>query len=120
MEALTTAQVVARLAAAGRPITTSTWHAYVSRGQAPKPDPRDAVDGRTPRWTTAAVDQWLASRPDRSARSLNEDRYDLHVNNWLHWWVCKGCGRRSGSYTTEHGARASAERHVQDCAIPLP
>lgn len=52
---LTASQVLDLLARSGRPITASTWRAYVARGQAPAPVQHV---GRTPRWSTAAVIGW--------------------------------------------------------------
>ena len=54
---LTSAQVLDRLAAAGRPIAASTWRSYVARGQAPEP----ALHvGSTPLWAAADIDEWAA------------------------------------------------------------
>lgn len=51
-EWLTVDDVLVEFEAAGRPITRSTWRAYVSRGQAPSPGRRV---GPTPQWRRAQV-----------------------------------------------------------------
>jgi hypothetical protein len=48
----TTDDVLRWLAEQGRPISASTWYAYVSRGQAPAPKRHV---GRTPVWDPRAV-----------------------------------------------------------------
>jgi predicted DNA-binding transcriptional regulator AlpA len=40
-------------------IASSTWRAYVSRGQAPKPVTRV---GREPLWDVEMVEEWLVGR----------------------------------------------------------
>ena len=54
-ERLTVPQVAALLG-----VTTSTWRAYVTRGQAPEPDGRHSV--RVPWWWRSRIEQWQASR----------------------------------------------------------
>lgn len=49
-----TASAAARLAG----IQPATFRAYVSRGQAPEPDGH--IDGRTPYWLRATIEQWRA------------------------------------------------------------
>ncbi len=51
--------VRAYLASTGRPITASTWTAFVARGQAPAAARRF---GRTPVWTPATVKTWDSTR----------------------------------------------------------
>lgn len=63
IEALYTGDVLAYLAARGKPIARSTWSSYVCRGHAPPPDDHDD-DGR-PIWLNVTLDEWLASRPGR-------------------------------------------------------
>lgn len=53
---LTRRQVLELLAGRGRQIAASTWRAYVARGEAPQPV--SYLDGRTPVWDRAAVEQW--------------------------------------------------------------
>ena len=45
----------------------STWRAYVHRGHAPKPD--GWYDKRTPWWWESTIDEWMANRPGRGART---------------------------------------------------
>jgi predicted DNA-binding transcriptional regulator AlpA len=45
-------------------IASSTWRAYVSRGQAPRPVTRV---GREPLWDAEMVEEWLAGRRERHA-----------------------------------------------------
>jgi hypothetical protein len=63
-EAWTSDEVLAYVASVGRPMRRNTWLSYVSRGQAPAPDPRLQV-GRTPRWRGAEVKRWVAQAPGR-------------------------------------------------------
>lgn len=51
----TTADVLAYVADRGRRILAGTWHAYVSRGQAPAPVRHV---GKTPLWSAADVKRW--------------------------------------------------------------
>lgn len=53
MTELTTAEVLARLAELGRPITASTWSAAVAREEAPQ---KIRSVGRTPLWSSDDVD----------------------------------------------------------------
>ncbi len=54
MTELTTAEVLARLAELGRPISRGTWTAAVTRGEAPQP----RHIGRTPLWDPAEVEAY--------------------------------------------------------------
>ena len=47
-------QVLAYLAAEGRPLSRSTWYAYNSREQVPAPE----YTGRTPTWNPAEIRDW--------------------------------------------------------------
>ncbi len=62
MTELTTAEVLARLAELGRPISRGTWSAAVSRKEAPQP----RYIGRTPLWKAADVDLYGQYRWTRS------------------------------------------------------
>lgn len=53
-------------AAALAGVTPQTWSEYVARGRAPKPA---AYIGRTPLWSRAEVEEWLATRPGQGART---------------------------------------------------
>ena len=45
-------------------VDSTTWRAYVARGQAPHPNGRDIIRGRAhPWWTVEAVERWVAGRP---------------------------------------------------------
>lgn len=55
----TTADVLAYLAAEGKPLARTTWTSYVSRGYAPKPESKI---GNMPLWRASAVRTWYASR----------------------------------------------------------
>ncbi len=57
MDLLTVADVLTLLTELGRPISASTWRAYVARGQAPAPA---AHISRTPLWDRAEVIAWNA------------------------------------------------------------
>lgn len=57
--------VLRYLESAGSSITSATWYAYVSRGQAPQPD---RMFGRAPAWKPDTVQSWQSSRPRRGAR----------------------------------------------------
>jgi hypothetical protein len=48
-------------------IRTATWTAYVSRGQAPKPDGH--YDQRTPWWYRSTIEQWRTARPGQGSRT---------------------------------------------------
>lgn len=48
-------------------LTYSTWKSYVSRGRAPKPV-ATTPDGN-PVWSRAEVEEWVAARPGRGART---------------------------------------------------
>lgn len=77
---LTAAGVIHRIyAVTGREIRRDTWSGYVSRGQAPKPHPEDALDGRTPRWRDTAVDAWIAGRRGQGARTDKRKKDDVDV-----------------------------------------
>jgi len=54
-ERLTVPQVAALLG-----VTTSTWRAYVARGQAPAADGRHSV--RVPWWWRSTIEEWRAKR----------------------------------------------------------
>lgn len=55
-------------AAAHVGVATSTWSAYVSRGQAPGPYRREIAGGHAlPVWRRADLDRW--QRPGRGART---------------------------------------------------
>jgi hypothetical protein len=76
--------------------------------------------GGTTYYPAAAVRTAHAARKGRgnwAPASLNEGRYDLHENDGLHWWTCKGCSKQSGVYATKRGARNSAERHADKCTV---
>ncbi|MEU3220059.1 hypothetical protein [Streptomyces sp. NPDC006971] len=60
-DGMTRDMVLRYLAAAGRSIAPSTWTAYVSRGQAPKPARKV---GRTPLWDRPDIDEWLKRSAD--------------------------------------------------------
>jgi predicted DNA-binding transcriptional regulator AlpA len=49
----------------------STWSAYVSRGQAPKPDGQ--YDRRTPWWYRSTITNFKASRPGRGYWRTSRD-----------------------------------------------
>lgn len=50
----------------GKRPARSTWEAYVTRGQAPKPGRRV---GRTPQWDAALIRAWHADRPGQAWRA---------------------------------------------------
>ena len=52
-------------------IKTSTWTAYVSRGQAPPPDGH--YDKRTPWWHRSTIEQWRTTRPGQGSRTDRQD-----------------------------------------------
>lgn len=52
---LTAADVAARIG-----VNPATFRAYVARGQAPAPDGQ--IDGRTPYWDPATIDEWRPYR----------------------------------------------------------
>jgi hypothetical protein len=58
-EEWTADQVRAWLATQGRPVGASTWSAYVTRRQAPRPVRHVS---RTPLWSAADVRAWHAQR----------------------------------------------------------
>jgi predicted DNA-binding transcriptional regulator AlpA len=47
-------------------VTPKTWTSWVARGKAPAADYRL---GRTPGWEPATIDEWIAARPGRGART---------------------------------------------------
>lgn len=59
MAKMTAAQIVDRLG-----ITASTWSAYVTRGQAPKPTGFDPQTGLRV-WDARKIEEWIAKRPGR-------------------------------------------------------
>ncbi|MBB6172155.1 putative DNA-binding transcriptional regulator AlpA [Nocardiopsis mwathae] len=59
-------KLTAEQAAAKAGVKLKTWHAYVSRGQAPQPDGRM---GRTPWWWASTVDEWIENRAGQGART---------------------------------------------------
>src|SRR5436309_2298959 len=73
-------QVRAYLASQGRPITSSTWTAYVARGQAPAAERRF---GRTPVWAPEAR-AGLVRKHRAGELTLNGK---LTVGEWLARWL---------------------------------
>jgi hypothetical protein len=63
----------AREAAERAGIAERTWTGYVARHQAPQHGRRNPDTGKK-EWTTAAVDEWLGSRPGPGARRDLEAR----------------------------------------------
>jgi hypothetical protein len=49
-------------------ITPATWRSYVSRGEAPPPDGREAISG-TPWWRVSTIERWMRSRPGQGSRT---------------------------------------------------
>lgn len=119
MELLTAQQIADRITAAtGRAIGRNTWHGYVSRGHAPKPDPDDALDRRTPRWRADVIDHWIRNRPGQGRRpkgtnmdgipireQLTGEEYEIRESEsdlgTFYSWRCLLDGSNGGSATHE-------------------
>lgn len=64
---LTVADVLALIEAeTGKALSSSTWRAYVARGQAPKPARHIS---RTPLYERSDIEQWIRDRPGSGSRT---------------------------------------------------
>lgn len=64
-------QITSSEAAALAGVKVKTFFGYVARGQAPEPVRHV---GRTPLWDASKIEEWVATRPGKGARTTDRAR----------------------------------------------